>query len=552
MNVPVRAESRPATPRLRLRSGPVASLVRAMGSWRTGAVSLLSFSSGLPLGLVWYAIPDWMRDIGVDIRVVGLFSLAQAPWTFKVMWSPLMDRYVPRFWGRRRGWMAVTQLALAVLGLLLAGVGRRPEALWVVGALAFAIAIASASQDVAIDAYAVEVLRQDEQGVASGARTAVYRAALLVSGGAAISVAGRIGWPAVNALLALTYLPMLLLTWKAPEPEVEAPPPRTLREAVWHPFLGFLGRHRALEILAFVLLYKFADQLAQALTRPFLIDMGYGADQRGIALGTVSIVATVGGAFVGGWITTLAGLGHSLWIFGFLQVFSNAGYFLLSRLEEPNLGMMYGATGFELLTSGLGTGAFSVLLLRLTEKRFSATQYALFSSLFALPRVIAGPVTGFAVDAMGWSTFFLATMAVGIPGLVMLARFVPPGVREPHFTVEDVGRVVAARPTGSVVWRGILGGLVAGAGALALVALLAAMKAMRERPDRGFDFAGALWTAWHPPDATYWVQLLAVLAFGLTSGLFVAAAVAARRRLGNDAASGEYAPGVQKAGGGLS
>jgi len=553
MNVPVRAESRPAAPRSRLRSGPVASLVRAMGSWRTGAVSLLSFSSGLPLGLVWYAIPDWMRDIGVDIRVVGLFSLAQAPWTFKVMWSPLMDRYVPRFWGRRRGWMAVTQLALAVLGLLLAGVGRRPEALWVVGALAFAIAIASASQDVAIDAYAVEVLREDEQGVASGARTAVYRAALLVSGGAAISVAGRIGWPAVNALLALTYLPMLLLTWKAPEPEVEAPPPRTLQEAVWHPFLGFLGRHRALEILAFVLLYKFADQLAQALTRPFLIDMGYNADQRGIALGTVTVVATVGGAFVGGWITTLAGLGHSLWIFGFLQVFSNVGYFLLSRLEQPNLAMMYGATSFELLTSGLGTGAFSVLLLRLTERRFSATQYALFSSLFALPRVIAGPITGFAVDAVGWSTFFLATMALGIPGLVMLARFVPPGVREPHFTVEDVGRVAAARPSVSLIWRGILGGLVAGAGALALVALLGAMKAMRERPGEGFDFGAALWLAWHPPDVTYWLQLVAVMAFGLTAGLFVAAAVAARRRLRNATAPGEYAaPGVQKAGGGLS
>lgn len=554
MSQSARADSGPRTPSPALRNGPIVSLVRALRSWRTGAVALLSFSSGLPLGLVWYAIPDWMRDIGVDIRLVGLFSLAQAPWAFKVMWSPLMDRYVPPFWGRRRGWMAVTQLALAVLGLLMAGVGRQPEALWVVGALALAIAIASASQDIAIDAYAVEVLREEEQGVASGARTAVYRAALLVSGGAAISVAGRIGWPAVNALLALTYLPMLLLTWKSPEPEVAAPPPRTLQEAVWHPFLGFLGRHRALEILAFVLLYKFADQLAQALTRPFLIDMGYNADQRGIALGTVTVVATVAGAFVGGWFTTLAGLGHALWIFGFLQVFSNLGYFLLSRLDEPSLLAMYGATSFELLTSGLGTGAFSVLLLRLTEKRFSATQYALFSSLFALPRVIAGPFTGFAVDAMGWSTFFLATMALGIPGLVMLARFVPPGVREPRFAVEDVGRAPAARRPVALVWRGTLGGLVAGIGALALVALLAAMKAMRERPDEGFDFGGALWLTWHPAGVTDWVQLLAVVAFGLTAGLFVAATIAARNRLGNATARGEYdaAPGVQKAGGGLS
>ena len=221
-------------------------------------------------------------------------------------------------------------------------------------------------------------------------------------------------------LLALVYVPMLLLTWKAPEPEEQAPPPRSLRDAVWLPFLGFLARHRALEILAFVLLYKFADQLAQALTRPFLIDMGYSADHRGIALATVGMVATIVGAFVGGWVTTLAGLGHSLWIFGFLQVFSNVGYFLVAQAGGPNLPLMYAATSFELLTSGMGTGAFTVLLLRMTQKRFSATQYALFSSLFALPRLLAGPVSGFAVDAMGWPTFFLSTLVMGIPGLVML------------------------------------------------------------------------------------------------------------------------------------
>ena len=149
-------------------AGP--ALLDALRSRRTLAVSVLSFASGLPLGLVWYAIPDWMRDVGVDIRLVGLLTLAQAPWSFMVLWSPLMDRYVPPFWGRRRGWMAVTQLLLGVLVLMLAGVGERPEALWIVGALAFAIAIASASQDIAIDAYAVEVLRREEQGAAVGAR----------------------------------------------------------------------------------------------------------------------------------------------------------------------------------------------------------------------------------------------------------------------------------------------------------------------------------------------------------------------------------------------
>ena len=504
-------------------------LLRAMRSWRTASVVLLSFSSGLPLGIVWYSIPDWMRDIGVDIRVVGLFTLAQAPWAFKVVWSPLMDRYAPPFWGRRRGWMALTQIALAILGLMLAGVGDHPDAIWVVGALALSIAFASASQDVAYDAYTVDVLRPEEQGAAVGARTAMYRAAMAISGGAAITAAAQFGWGFVNALLALLYIPILFLTWKAPEPEVRVAPPRSLREAVWQPFIGFLTVHRALEILAFVVLYKFADNLAQALTRPFLNDMGYSADHRGIALATVGLVATMAGAFIGGWVTTLVGLGHSLWIFGLLQIFSNVGYFLLAGLGGPSLPLMYAATSFELFTSGLGTGAFSVLLLRMTQKRFSATQYALFSSLFALPRLLAGPVSGFAVDAIGWPAFYLATMVLGVPGLVMLARFVPPGVREPEFIVEDTR--AAQRPLSGtqLVVRGLAGSVVLGLGSFVLVALLAALKVMREKPGAGFDFGTAMRQVGNPAGAADWIQLVGIVAFAVVGGLFIAAAIAARR-----------------------
>ena len=508
--------------------GALASLALAMKSRRTAAVVLQSFASGLPLGLVWYAIPDWMRDIGLDIRVVGLITLAQAPWTFKVMWSPLMDRYVPPFWGRRRGWMAVTQVALFAFGLMLAGVGERPESVWVVGALALAVALASASQDIAIDAYAVEVLHKEEQGAAAGARTALYRAALLVSGGVSITMAARIGWPAVNALMAFVYVPMLVITWKSPEPEVQPPPPRTLRDAVWQPFLSFLTRPRALEILAFVVLYKLADQLAQALTRPFLIDMGYNADQRGVALATIGVAGTVVGAFIGGWLTTLAGLGHSLWIFGFLQLFSNIGYYLLSILGGPNVPAMYAATGFELLTSGMGTGAFSVLLLRLTEKRFSATQYALFSSLFALPRVLAGPITGFAVAALGWPSFFLSTMVIGVPGLMMLGRFVPFGVREPDFEIDTL----PTTPTtaSGLVRPGITAAVGLAVGAALLVAVLDAMDAMRATPAVGFDVGAALWRLWHPVDIGGWVQIAGLLAFAAVGGMFIAAARAKRAR----------------------
>jgi len=404
---------------------------------------------------------------------------------------------------------------------MLAGVGQRPEAIWVVGALAMAIALASATQDVAIDAYAVEVLHKDEQGAASGARVAMYRAAMFASSGLAISMAARIGWPVVNAVLAFVYLPMLLITWKSPEPEVQPPTPRTLRDAVWQPFLSFLTRPRALEILAFVVLYKLSDQLTQALTRPFLIDMGYNADQRGIALGLITITTTIVGAVFGGWVTTLAGLGHSLWIFGFLQLFSNVGYYILAILGRPVPTALFAATGFELLTSGMGTGAFTVLLLRLTEKRFSATQYALFSSLFALPRVVAGPITGFAVAAIGWPSFFLTTLVIGVPGLVMLNRFAPFGVREPQF--EHEGEPVPSTTMSGLLRPGITAATGLAIGAALLVAVLDAMDKARATPAAGFDIAGALWRLTHPADPGGWVQMLGILAFAIVGGMFIAA-----------------------------
>jgi PAT family beta-lactamase induction signal transducer AmpG len=417
------------------KDGGVQGLVAALRSWRTAAVVLQSFSSGLPLGLVWIAIPDWMRSIGVDIRLVGLITLAQAPWSLKVFWAPLLDRYAPPWLGRRRGWMAVTQVALLALGLALAGLGAHPDTPWVVGALALAIAFAGATQDIVIDAYAVEVLRPDEQGLAVGARTALYRAAMFVAGGASITLAGRFSWPAVNVGLALLYLPMLFVTWRSPEPAQQPGRPKTLAEAVWQPLRGLFARPRAIEILAFVVCYKLADNLAGALIRPFLVDMGYSDTDRGVALATIGLAATLVGTFLGGLVTTAIGLGHSLWTFGFLQVFSNLGYVLVAG-SPVNRRLMYGATGFESFTSGLGTGAFAVLLLRLTEKRFSATQYALLTSLFGLPRLISGPLSGFLVGAFGWRTFFWITIAAGAPGLLLLARFVPLGAREPTVAVE--------------------------------------------------------------------------------------------------------------------
>jgi len=516
------------------RPGLWASLRAALTSRRTAAVALLSFSSGLPLGLVWIAIPDWMRSIGVDLRVVGLITLAQAPWTFKFLWSPVMDRWAPPFLGRRRGWIAIAQVALFVTTLSLAGVGSHPDTPWVVGVLALAVAFASATHDIAYDAYTVDVLRPEEQGPAVGAKIALYRAAMYGAGAIAITFAARWSWPVVLVVLAVAYLPLLGVTLWAPEPEEAVVPPRTLRAAVWEPFLGILARHRALEILLFVLCYKLADNLAQALLRPFLVDMGYSAFDRGVALGTAGAVATSVGALLGGVLTTSLGLGRALWLFGFVQIGSNLGYILVAG-SAVNRPLMYGAMGFESFTQGLGTGAFLVLLLRLTEKRFSATQYALLSSLFGIPRLLTGPVSGFAADAMGWTAFFWLTMVAGVPGLLLLARFVPFGAREPALEVEPARAAGPPLSSRALAARGLLAGAVALAAGALLVALTEAIKAVRTAPGAAFDLATPLAGLLRPREIGDWLGLAGLLVFAGVCGVFAAAVAAARRGMGGSA-----------------
>ncbi|MBK5256687.1 MAG: MFS transporter, partial [Vicinamibacteria bacterium] len=413
------------------------SLKHAVRSKRLAVVTLLMFSSGLPLGLVWIAIPVWLKDIGVDIRVIGLLTLFQAPWSFKFLWSPLMDRYELPFLGRRRGYVLISQIGLFLTGLALTFVSDHPERFAVIASLCLAIALIAATQDIAIDAYTVEVLHEHEQGLAVGARTAMYRVAMNLSGGLAISLAGEFGWMAVNGLLAICYLPCLLITLWADEPEVRQVAPTTLREAVWEPFLGLLARPSAIEILAFVVLFKLADAFAQSLQRPFFREIGFDLWDVGIVSSTIGTVGIMVGTFVGGLLTNSLGLGRALWITGFLQALSNVGYAWVSE-SGPVSWVLYVAMAFEYISSGLGTGAFGVLLLRLTEKRFSATQYALLSSLFSLPRIFAGPPSGLLADTLGWTNFFLLTVVMAIPGMVMLSRFVPWSQRELRFEVSEM------------------------------------------------------------------------------------------------------------------
>ena len=501
------------------------SLALMFQSWRLASVALQSFASGLPLGLVWIAIPTWMTQMGVDIKVVGLFTLAQAPWSFKFLWSPLMDRFPPPFLGRKRGWILISQVALLGLGLWLGAVSDVPPVVGVIGALTLAIGLAAATQDIAIDAYTVEVLRREEQGAAVGARTALYRAAMFLSGGLAITLAASYSWRAVNIGLALCFVPMLLVTIRSPEPEALPKPPGTLREAVWGPFLGFLGQHRALEILAFVILYKLSDNLTQALTRPFLVQVGFSPFDVGLVTGTIGLVATLVGTFVGGLLTNSLGLGRALWIFGFFQIFSNLGYAAVAQVG-PNRPLMYAATAFELGSTGLGSGAFGVLLLRMTQKRFSATQYALFSSLFAVSRILAGPPAGVLADTIGWRNFFLLTLPTGIPGMVMLARFVPWGVREPEFEVAEPVRG-APLSRGGLIARALLWGVAAWAICLGIVGALWGMRSVRA--GHGFHFLHQVSQALHPATLGAKSTFAGLLIIGGAVALMAAAALVARR-----------------------
>jgi PAT family beta-lactamase induction signal transducer AmpG len=438
-----------------------------------------------------------------------------------------MDRYAPR-WGRKRAWILVGQAMLVVaIAAFALSTGRPTAAL--IAALTLVASFASATQDIAVDAYAVEVLHPEERGLAVGARNALARAGMFM--GRLLNTAGpKLGWAPSFAAVAAVFVPLAMVTLKAPEPDAPPPPPRTLREAVWEPFVGFFRHARALEIAAFLFLYKFADNLAGALVSPFLGQLGYDPYDIGLAQGTIGLFASIGGTFLGGVLSTSMGLGRALWIFGVLQAVSNLGYVAVAEVGV-NRAVMYGAIAVEAGTTGMGTGAFGVLLLRLTQRRFSATQYALFSSIFALGRTFAGPPAGALVDAIGWRDFFLLTIPVAIPGLLLLQRFVPARSRDIPEAVEHEGPPPAhgtpiALP--ALAGAGAAGAVVGTGLAWAFSVLLLALKAMRggKAP---FDLGAAAIALFHPLRAVDWVDVVAGPVAGMVIGFAVAAYLAARR-----------------------
>ncbi|MEI7836412.1 MAG: AmpG family muropeptide MFS transporter [Planctomycetota bacterium] len=388
-------------------------------SWRMAVVLLMGFSSGLPLALSGATLLLWAGEAGVSLETIGLFAAVALPYTLKFLWSPLMDRYVPPLLGRRRGWMLLCQIAVAGGVAAMAAVGMSD--LRVLAALAMLVAFFSASQDIVIDAYRAEALTPRELGAGTALYIMGYRVGMIGSGALALVLADRMSWPAVYAVMAAGMGVGIVATLLAPEPAAGVRPPATLREAVVMPFVEFLRRRRAFEMLLFILIYKLDAAMVSWAMNLFMRDIGFSKTVIGINQG-VGIAAMIAGATLGGAGVAALGIRRSLWIFGLLQGLAGASFTALALLGH-NYPMMVGAILAENVCAGMATSAFIAFLMSLCDKRFTATQVAMLTSLMALGRVTAGVPSGWLAAQVGWAWFFVVATVIAVPSLLLLLRY---------------------------------------------------------------------------------------------------------------------------------
>ncbi|MBI3935420.1 MAG: MFS transporter [Betaproteobacteria bacterium] len=398
----------------------LAPYLEVFRSRRVAVVLLLGFSSGLPLALTGGTLQAWLTVEDIDIKTIGLFSLVGLPYTLKFLWAPLMDRYVPPLLGRRRGWMVITQLALMAAIASIGALSPRHAAA-ALAVLALLTAFLSASQDIVVDAYRTDVLRDRERGAGAAVSVLGYRLAMLTSGAIALVIADEfIGWHATYWLMAGLMMIGVAAALAAPEPELAARPPNTLEQAVVGPLGDFFARREAWLMLGVIVLYKLGDAFAGSLSTAFLIrGVGFSPTDVGAINKGLGLVATIAGALYGGALMVKLGLYRALMAFGVLQAVSNLTFMALAAVGK-SYGLMVAAVGIENVCGGMGTAAFVAFLMALCNPRFSATQFALLSALAAIGRVYVGPAAGMMVDAMGWVQFFFATFVIALPGLLLL------------------------------------------------------------------------------------------------------------------------------------
>jgi PAT family beta-lactamase induction signal transducer AmpG len=386
----------------------------------------LGFSSGLPLFILLSLVQAWLAKSGLNVKALGLFALVMFPYTWKFLWSPLMDRYSFGPLGRRRGWMAATQ-ALLLVGIGAMGMLDPSTQVPAIAALACAIAFMSASQDIVIDAYRREILPDNEQGLGGAVHVNAYKVAGMVPGALSLILADRMPWQPVFWITAAFMLPGLACTFLIAEPKVYGAPPKTMREAVVLPFREFITRagwSQALLVIAFIFLYKLGDSMATALATKFYIDLGFSMTQIGAVAKTVGFWASiVGGIFGGAWMVQL-GINRALWIFGAIQAIAILGFAWLAH-DGASLPLLALVIGFEAFGVGLGTAAFVSYIATTTDPRYTATQYALFTSLAAVPRTFVNSAVGYIVAETGWFLFFILCFVLALPGMLMLPKIAP-------------------------------------------------------------------------------------------------------------------------------
>jgi PAT family beta-lactamase induction signal transducer AmpG len=398
------------------------AIIKVIFSRRMVVALIMGFACGLPLLLTKSVLQAWMKEEGVDLTVIGLFALVGLPYTVKFLWAPLLDRFTIPLLGRRRGWMLIAQIALiiSIAGLGFTNPGRSP---WLVAVAAFLVTFFSASQDIVVDAYRREDLADEELGFGSSLYVNGYRVGMLLASGGGLIMADYMPFSLVYLIMASCLLPGFITTLLTPEPP-EAGTPNSFKEAVFDPFKEYFSRNMALVILAFILLYKIGDTMASEMTIPFYLDIGFSKTEIGTVVKLFGFWATIAGSLIGGVLMLRLGINRSLWIFGVLQAISTAGFALLARIGY-SVPLLSGVIAFENLSSGMGTAAYVAFMASITNKKFTATQYALLSSLMGIPRVFAAAPTGYFAKVLGWEQFFVVCAFIAIPGMLLLLKFAP-------------------------------------------------------------------------------------------------------------------------------
>lgn len=382
-------------------------------------VTVLGFASGIPFPLVSGTLQAWLTSEGIDIKTIGILTILTFPYSFKFLWSPFFDKFnIPKL-GRRRGWILICQI-LILLGIVLM-ITLTPEHLILFSAIAAGVAFFSASQDISIDAYRTEILKPKDRGLGASFAVTAYRIALIMAGGLCLLLADHLGWQAALAIISSLLVIGIIITLWADEPD-GIKKPRTLRESFIEPFKELLKREKSLLLLLFIILYKIGDAYAGSLSTTFFIrGIGFSLTEIGTVNKIGGLISAIAGSIIGGVLLTKMNLYRALILFGIFQALSNLMFMILA-IAGKSFALFVSTVIIENFTGGMGTTAFLALLMALCNHRFAATQYAVFSSLASLGRVIISPTSGFVVDAIGWETFYFLTFLIAMPGLILIVK----------------------------------------------------------------------------------------------------------------------------------